>query len=157
MVCPLTRQLCLGVAIAAGAAISIAEPRERGYPEAAGARHFLEGVGVTDIAFIEMPGATKAVIDGRLDSTGVDAVEIRFQTGIASAEAVVIVDLSKVSFIASLGIRMLLSAARSLRNTGRKLLVFGANTAVSEILRTTALADVIPVLQSEAEALAAAK
>jgi anti-anti-sigma factor len=65
-----------------------------------------------------------------------------------------IVDLSKVSFIASLGIRMLLTTARGLAGRGAKFVMYGANPAVMEIFETTALSDIIPILNTEAEALA---
>lgn len=115
---------------------------------------FLERRGVADVRFVEVSGATKAIVDGRLDAASVDALETRFLSGVMASGSNAIVDLSGVSFIASLGIRMLLSAARALRNRDRKLAIFGASAVVMEIIQSTALSDVIPVLNSEAEALA---
>lgn len=109
---------------------------------------------MADVQFAEVSGVTKAIMDGRLDTAGVDALEIRFLSGIAAAGSAAIVDLSQVTYVASLGIRMLLTAARSVRNKGGQLAVFGASSAVMDIIHSTAISDVIPVLQSEAEALA---
>ncbi|MEZ5735455.1 MAG: STAS domain-containing protein [Novosphingobium sp.] len=109
---------------------------------------------MADVRFVEVSGATKAIVDGRLDAASVDALETRFLSGVMASGSNAIVDLSGVSFIASLGIRMLLSAARALRNRDRKLAIFGASAVVMEIIQSTALSDVIPVLNSEAEALA---
>ena len=109
---------------------------------------------MADVQFAEVSGVTKAIMDGRLDTAGVDALEIRFLSGIAPAGSAAIVDLSKVTYIASLGIRMLLTAARSVRNKGGQFAIFGASATVMDVIHSTAISDVIPVLQSEAEAIA---
>ena len=62
---------------------------------------------------------------------------------------------AQVSLLSSLGIRMLLSAARVLGRRGAKFIMYGASPAVMEIIETTALSDIIPVLASEADAMAA--
>jgi anti-anti-sigma factor len=67
-----------------------------------------------------------------------------------------VVVLSGVSFIASLGIRMLLGTARALDRYGAKLVLFAPQADVMEIIETTALTEIIPVVQTEAEAVAAA-
>lgn len=110
---------------------------------------------MVDVQFVKTPGITKAVLDGRLDTAGVNDVEIRFVAGIVPLGTAAIVDLTRVSFVASLGIRMLLSTARSLRNKGAKLALFGATPNVMEIIESTALSDIIPVLRTEDEAIAA--
>jgi len=66
-----------------------------------------------------------------------------------------VVDLTGVSFIASLGIRMLLGTARALDRYGAKLALYGANDEVMEIIETTALTEIIPVVGTEDEAVAA--
>ena len=58
--------------------------------------------------FTDVGGVTKAVLAGRLDSYSVNDIEARFVASIVPKEQNAIVDLSEVSFIASLGIRMLL-------------------------------------------------
>jgi anti-anti-sigma factor len=109
-----------------------------------------------DMQFTDVGGITKAVLGGRLDSLSVGEVETRFIANIVPKEQPAVVDLSQVSFIASLGIRMLLGTARSLGRNGAKLVLFGATEPVMEIIETTALTEIIPVVGSEAEALALA-
>lgn len=103
----------------------------------------------------DVGGVTKAVLGGRLDSLSVGQVETQFVSNIVPKEQPAIVDLSGVSFIASLGIRMLLGTARALDRTGARLALFGANDDVMEIIETTALTEIIPVVGTESEALAA--
>ena len=50
---------------------------------------------------------------------------------------------------------MLLTLARSLARGGAKLVLYGAAPAVTEVIETTALSQIIPVAQSEEDALAA--
>jgi len=108
-----------------------------------------------DVSITELPGVTKAGLSGRLDTANVNQVEMYFTASIMPKAQNTIVDLTEVSFIASLGIRMLLSTARGLSRRGAKLVMFGANPAVLEIIETTALSEIIPVLPTEADAIAA--
>jgi anti-sigma B factor antagonist len=108
-----------------------------------------------EMQIIDVSGVTKAVLDGRLDTASVNNVETRFIAGIVPKHQNTIVDLSNVSFVASLGIRMLLSTARALNSNGARFAMYGANPAVMDIIESTALSDIIPVLTTEAEAIAA--
>jgi anti-sigma B factor antagonist len=106
------------------------------------------------VVITDEAGVTKAELAGRLDTANVNELEAQFTTGIMPKAQNTIVDLSNVSFIASLGIRMLLTTARGLANRGAKFVMFGANPAVMEIFETTALSDIIPILTTEADAMA---
>jgi anti-anti-sigma factor len=85
----------------------------------------------------------------------VGEVETRFISHIVPQEKSAVIDLSEVSFIASLGIRMLLGTARALDRYGARLALFGASGDVMDIIETTALTEIIPVVKTEAEAVAA--
>lgn len=108
-----------------------------------------------NIVITDLSGVTKAQLSGRLDTANVNGVESEFTSGVLPLAQNTIVDLSDVSFIASLGIRMLLSAARVLSRQGARLVMYGASPGIMEIIETTALSDIIPVLPSEAAAIAA--
>lgn len=107
-----------------------------------------------DIEITDVDDVTKAVLMGRLDTTNVNRFETRFIDSLVPRGRPAIVDLGGVSFVASLGIRMLLSTARALSHQGKKLALYGANPLVADILETTALSDIIPVAATEAEAIA---
>lgn len=108
-----------------------------------------------DVVITDVSGVTKAELSGRLDSGNVTQVETSFIAGIVPKAQHTVVDLTNVTFIASLGIRMLLSAARVLSRRGAKFILYGASPSVMSIIETTALSDIIPVLGTEADAMAA--
>ncbi len=108
-----------------------------------------------NLVITDLSGVTKAELSGRLDTANVNQVETSFLASIVPKAQPTLVDLSNVTFVASLGIRMLLSAARALNRHGAKFVIYGASPAVMEIFETTALSDIIPVLGSEGDALAA--
>lgn len=95
----------------------------------------------------------RVVLVGRLDTKGVDQVESHFGEAIMGAGKNAIVDLSEVTFLASLGIRMLISNTRALSRKGGKLVMYGAGVGVKDVIDITALAEIIPLAASESEAL----
>ena len=110
-----------------------------------------------EMRFSDVGGVTKAVLNGRMDSLSVGQAETSFIAHIVPKEQPAVIDLTNVSFIASLGIRMLLGTARALDRYGARLALFGAQDDVMEIIETTALTEIIPVVGTEDEAVAAVK
>lgn len=98
-------------------------------------------------------GLTCIRLTGRLDSPGVDSVETRFTAALVAVGRSAVVDLSGVSFLASMGIRMFISSARSLRMKGATVVLFGASDAVQSVLDHVALEQIIPIVKTQAEAL----
>jgi anti-anti-sigma factor len=105
----------------------------------------------------ELPGGVVGIaLEGRLDAAGADAIGIRFSAAAAAQGRSVVVDLSAVSFMASLGIRLLISNARSLAQKGASMVLYGANDQVDAVLRDTAIDQLIPCVATQDEALARA-
>jgi anti-anti-sigma regulatory factor len=52
-----------------------------------------------------------------------------------------------------MGIRMLISTTRSLSRKGGRIALYGATPAVREVIDTVALTEIIPLAESEAEAI----
>ena len=100
-------------------------------------------------------GLTKIVLTGRLDTPGVDRIEARFVASIVPASKSAIVDISGVEFIASMGIRMFIAVARSLALRKAKVALYGAQTLVSDIFENVSLKEIIPIVDSETEAVIA--
>ena len=80
-------------------------------------------------------------LDGRFDIQGAQEVNSRFEELAESSKALV-VDLSKVSFLASLGIRTLMLSAKTLLRRGAEMAVCGASESVERVLRTTGFNEV---------------
>jgi anti-sigma B factor antagonist len=108
-----------------------------------------------NITTTELPGGTlRVALEGRLDAAGADAIGVRFAAATAAQGRSVVVDLSGVSFIASLGIRLLIANARALSQKGAQMVLFGADPAVRSVLTDTAIDQLIACTDSEAAALA---
>jgi len=100
---------------------------------------------------------THVALSGRLDAVGVQQVGIRFQGLTASRGKPTIIDLSRVDFIASLGLGMLLSCARSLHGRGARAVIVNPQPMVKKALETAHMDSVIPVFPTVQEAEAALK
>ena len=96
---------------------------------------------------------THLTLNGRLDLPGVQAVELKFLAYTASRKKPAVVDMSGVTFVSSMGIRMLLSAAKNLRPAGAKIVVLNPGPIVDEALRTAGLEQILPMSQNLEEAI----
>ncbi|MCT0208928.1 STAS domain-containing protein [Synechococcus sp. CS-1332] len=95
----------------------------------------------------------KVVLAGRLDMLGMEEIALKLTSLTAIKPLPVIVDLRDVSFLASIGIRSIISSARALdQKGGRMVLLLGDNELVRDTLETTGIDDVIPMISDEAEA-----
>ncbi len=105
----------------------------------------------------DLPGGLVGIaLEGRLDAAGADAIGIRFSAAAAAQGRPVVVDLSAVSFMASLGIRLLISNARSLSQKGANMVLYGASAQVDDVLRDAAIDQLIPCVATQEEAVARA-
>ena len=103
----------------------------------------------------DQPGdVTRIALEGRLDSARVAGIEEQFAAQVAAGGKHALVDLSQVVFLASMGIRMLLGSARRLTAGGAQMVLYGATPEVQEVIETTGIGAVLPLAQSEEEALA---
>jgi anti-anti-sigma factor len=108
-----------------------------------------------EIVTSEDSGSTARIaLQGRMDIAGAEVVALPLAT-LAGAKQGLIVDMSGVSFIASIGIRHLVTAAKSLSRRGGRLVLLSPTALVTEVLTTSGLTDLLPIVQSDAEALAA--
>jgi anti-anti-sigma factor len=101
-------------------------------------------------------GIANVVLRGRLDTAGADAIDLKFNV-IAGSRRAIIVDLSGVDFLASLGIRVLLLGARAVKNKGGKLVILSPDVNVSNVLKTAGTDTLIPMFQDRDAAIAAVK
>ena len=99
----------------------------------------------------------KIVITGRLDTPGTDSVASTLEALAAEPKKAVVVDLSSLQFLASIGIRSLIICAKAVQQRGGKMtLVVGDNSLVSMSLEATGVDDLIPAFKTAAEAERAA-
>ena len=97
---------------------------------------------------------TRIVLSGRLDTPGIDQIETQFVAAAVPPAKNVVVDLSRVKFIASMGIRMLVSVARSLQQRRARLVLYGPSPLVNEVFEHVSLRDLMPIVADETAAIA---
>ena len=90
---------------------------------------------------------------GRLDTPGVDRVEAKFTAAVVPEGRNTVVDLSEVSFIASMGLRMFIGLAKALKRSNAKLVLFAPQSQVNEVFTTVVLREIMPIVVDEAEAV----
>ncbi len=105
---------------------------------------------VTEIA----PQTIRVTLTGRLDMAGAEKIDLGF-SAVAGANRRIMVDLSAVTFLASIGIRTLLVGAKTVLRRGGKLVLLNPLPDVEEVLEVTGVTDLMPVARNEAAALAA--
>lgn len=92
-------------------------------------------------------------LHGRLDLEGTEAIEQKFSFSATTSSRSVIVDMSEVSFLASLGMRMFVTAAKALRNKGLAMVLLAPNDVVRDALEVTGLSQLLLVAADEATAI----
>lgn len=94
-------------------------------------------------------GITSVSLSGRLDIDGALAIDGEFNK-IAEANKNLVVDFSEVTFLASLGIRTLITAAKAVSSNGGKLVLLSPQPNVERVLRESRIDTVIPMIDDEA-------
>ncbi len=97
----------------------------------------------------------KIVLDGRLDVEGTQAIDMRFTALTATKQAAILVDMSRVSFLASIGMRTLLSCAKAASKRGGKIVLLNPQPMVKAVLDRSGVATLIPVYEDSAVAMEA--
>ena len=99
----------------------------------------------------------RIAISGNLDMAGTDAVAPQLVELAAAPKKGVVVDLSAVRFLGSIGIRALLISAKAVQQRGGKMvLVVSGGSTVNMSLRATGIDELIPVFSNASDAERAA-
>lgn len=99
-----------------------------------------------DIRLIKLVGA--------LDMTGTYSIEVAFVRQCDGDNVHVIVDLSKVNYLSSIGIPMLINTAKAVAGRGGKLVLLSPQQNVSDVLDIVGIQQIIPVYTDLATAKA---
>ncbi|MBU1247316.1 MAG: STAS domain-containing protein [Proteobacteria bacterium] len=97
---------------------------------------------------------THVALSGRLDVEGVEAVGREFDAAVGAQGVSAVVDLSGITFLASMGLGLLLRNSTILGKSGARLVVLGPVTLVEEVLRIAGLDQITPVARDMNEAMA---
>jgi anti-sigma B factor antagonist len=92
-------------------------------------------------------------LSGRLDTAGSEQIAAEFAELAGSAKRGVVVCLSDVTFLSSMGIRALVAGAKVLQaKGGRMVLHVDGNDVVSRTLEATGIDELIPTFEEAADA-----
>lgn len=83
-------------------------------------------------------------LNGRLDLNGTYGVEVQFVRYCQGENIRVLVDLSGVSYLSSVGIPMLVNTAKSVKNRGGKIAFLSPTENVAKVLELVGVSQVIP-------------
>jgi anti-anti-sigma factor len=99
-------------------------------------------------------GIIRVLLDGRLDIQGAAAIDLRMNV-LAGSSKFLLVDLSNVSFLGSMGLRSIIVPAQAVRRRGGKVALFGPVPMVEEVLTASNIHEIIPIFHDLNAAVAA--
>jgi anti-sigma B factor antagonist len=107
-----------------------------------------------DIAFEDLSDTLRRIsLTGRLDIVGTGEIETKFTALAAATAKRIVIDLTSVTFLASIGIRALISAAKAQQQRGgRVVLVVAGDSTVAKTLEVTGVDAILPMFTESASA-----
>lgn len=92
-------------------------------------------------------------LGGSLDTTTSPAAQESLDELVARGASKILVNLAEVDFVSSAGLRVLLSTAKKLSDSGGALHISNLNDTVAEIFEISGFSTILDVFGSEEEAL----
>jgi len=99
------------------------------------------------------PGIIGVILRGRLDVRRVPQIQDEFQRITTSGRKPVIVDLSEVELMNSVGVAMLVENANTLRASGIPMILLNPRPRVERVIRIAHLDQLLPIVHDLNEAL----
>ena len=93
-------------------------------------------------------------VDGRVDGANAQDFQIELAETMAEDDRALVLDLSKVTYISSAGLRVILLTAKALKRQDADLAVCSLTGPISEIFQISGFDKIIPVHQTQPEAIA---
>ncbi len=87
-------------------------------------------------------------LKGKLDILGTGEIETKFTGHCAGEKVRVVVDISNVDFLASIGIRLLMLTAKSVASRGGRMILLNPIPEVQSVLEMTSIPAIIPIYSS---------
>lgn len=95
---------------------------------------------------------THLALVGCLDIAGVSRIDTQLHRLVTTRRVNCLVDLTNLDFLASLGIGLLVQNSVTLRRHGARLVLMNPQPSIRQLLETTNISNVIPVVDSVEEA-----
>ena len=97
---------------------------------------------------------TKAAPVGRWDIVGAAAIDLPL-SALAGSGRSLIIDLTQVSFLSSMGIRSIVMSAKATSLRQAKLILLSPDANIATVLSTTGIDSLVPICHALEDALAA--
>ena len=110
-----------------------------------------------DMQIAVVENVTHVKLRGRLDTHGVDQIETKFTASLVPGGRSAVVDLSELTFVASMGLRMFIGVKKAISRHGAKMVLVAPQPQVNEVFAAASLGTIVPIVGSEAEAIAVIK
>ena len=102
----------------------------------------------------ETRGKVKIVgLRGRLDANSFPAVEKQLQAVVDQGEKRLVLDLSELTYISSLGLRVFIAVAKEIQKANGKLALAGLNDHIYEIFKIARFTNIFSIYPSCEEAV----
>ncbi len=101
-----------------------------------------------------MNGGKLVRLSGKFDIVAVGQMEGIFLEYAREKGTILILDLSDVTFLASIGIRLIVTTVKALANNGGRLAILNPTPDVMEVLDVTGIPSIIPIYSTLDEAVA---
>lgn len=108
-----------------------------------------------DLNKVNENGVVKITIDGRLDATTSPEAEKLINEVLAGGNVKLVVDLSRLEYISSAGLRVLLVAAKGVRQGKGNIVLCGLSEGVKEVFEISGFSSIFNITETLDEAMAA--
>ncbi|MDR2354162.1 MAG: STAS domain-containing protein [Deltaproteobacteria bacterium] len=98
--------------------------------------------------------ASCLLVEGRMDATSISIFDTEIKDILAHPEDLVL-DLEKVDYISSAGLRSILTLAKNLNSAGKSLVITTLTSTVYEVFKIAGFLDILKVFASRAEGITA--
>ena len=101
---------------------------------------------VTDMIVVRQDDELTLIeLVGRLNIRGVEELDLKFTSNTVTRRKPAIIDISKIDFLGSLGLRMLISVSKALSAHGAKLVILNPQPLVEEVFINSGFDKIIPI------------
>ena len=100
-----------------------------------------------DISINDAGSTVTVTLAGRLDVHGAESIDLPLAT-LSGSKNRIVMDMSQVTFIASIGLRHLVTAAKALQRRGGELILLNPTATVAEVVTSSGLINFLPIERS---------
>ncbi|MFI5334859.1 MAG: STAS domain-containing protein [Chlamydiales bacterium] len=108
-----------------------------------------------NVSIDQRPQQVLARLEGRLDATTTPQLEKKILSFLEKEKQKLLIDFSKITYLSSAGMRLLLSATKKLKARGGKLVFSAMSDDVMKIIKMAGFERILEIYSTEAEALKA--